>query len=153
MEAELGEDLDNSDTYRELTEMLEASETEYEKLKELQAEADKYGVVDVAKDLESQKFSTGETMDVTNIDSLTEYDEYRKKILEDPDIAGDPTALQAAEDWLAAQSHLAEYEEARLKIVNAADVTGLSETELMGVYNSLSEEQKALFMEVDFNEI
>jgi hypothetical protein len=35
MEAELGEDLDNSDTYREISELIDASKESYEELAEL----------------------------------------------------------------------------------------------------------------------
>jgi len=120
-------DLSESDTYREISEMIDATETEYEKLKEMQAEADKYGVVNITEGFKKDEKtfeSTGEAMDSTNINSLEEYMEYRNAILNDSSLEGDEVAKQAALDWLEAQGHLTEYEEARAKMSSAADIVG-----------------------------
>jgi hypothetical protein len=52
----------------------------------MQAEAKKYGVYDAKANLEKQG------LDITEIDSLKEYKEYREKLLDDPNVKGDPEA-------------------------------------------------------------
>jgi hypothetical protein len=72
----LGDKADNSDTLREIQEMLDASKEEYETLKAAEQEAEKYNVFDAKEALEA------EGMDVKDIDSLKEYEEYKAKLLE-----------------------------------------------------------------------
>jgi hypothetical protein len=91
METTLGEYLDNSDTYREVKEMLDASEAEYEKLQELKAEASEYGVYTAKANLEASG------RDISNITSLKEYEEYKTALLNDENIQGDPEAEKVAE--------------------------------------------------------
>ncbi len=145
----LGDKADNSDTLREIQEMLDASKEEYETLKAAEQEAEKYNVFDAKEALEA------EGMDIKDIDSLEEYEEYKAKLLEET--GGDAQAQQAAEDWLEAQTHLQEYVDAGAKIdyITSAEKGGEWEgksDELQAYYDSLSEEEKAFFLEVDFNE-
>ena len=121
MESTLGEHLDNSDTYREIKEMLDASKEQYEKLAEMQAEAEKYGVIDAKTNVEKSKEEGGLGYGIEDIDSLKEYNEYRQAMIDD--IAGeDATAEEiaqaeaAVDAWLEAQGAVQEYTDAKHKL-------------------------------------
>lgn len=153
----------NNDTYREVQEILDASKEDYEKLKEMQAEADKYGVFKAKSDLEA------EGKDITDINSLKEYQEYKDALLNNDNVKGDPAAEEAAEQWLEAQGALSEYAEAENKIGYIGDKVkeremagGLdeeaaqkkadeAEKALQAMYDNLSEEEQKLFIDVDVN--
>jgi hypothetical protein len=72
----LGDKADNSDVLREIQEMLDASKDEYETLKAAEQEAEKYNVFDAKESLEA------EGMDIKDIDTLKEYEDYKAKLLE-----------------------------------------------------------------------
>ena len=121
MEGTLGEHLDNSDTYREIKEMLDASKEQYEKLAEMQAEAEKYGVLDAKTNVEKSKEEGGLGYGIEDIDSLKEYNEYRQAMIDD--IAGENAteeeiaqAEAAVDAWLEAQGAVQEYTDAKHKL-------------------------------------
>jgi len=67
--------------------MLNGSKEQYEKLKEMQAEADKYGVFDAKSNLEAKTFEgSGEKMAVENISSMEEYKKYKEALLSDENV-------------------------------------------------------------------
>lgn len=139
------EDLKNSDVYREINELLEATEEEYNKAKEMQAEAKKFGVYDAKANLEAQG------MDITEIDSLEEYQEYRDALLNDENVKGDPEAEAVARQWLEANANVQDYVKAEQKIGYVRDQAGDAAADaLTAMYDTLDDEEKKLFLEVDF---
>ena len=121
MESTLGEHLDNSDTYREIKEMLDASKEQYEKLAEMQAEAEKYGVLDAKTNIEKSKEEGGLGYGIEDIDSLKKYEEYRQAMI-DNTAGEDATAEEiaqaeaAVDAWLEAQDAVQEYTDAKHKL-------------------------------------
>lgn len=139
------EDLKNSDVYREINELLDATEEEYNKAKEMQAEAKKFGVYDAKANLEAQG------MDITEIDSLEEYQKYRDALLNDENVKGDPEAEAVARQWLEANAHVEDYVKAEQKIGYVKDQAGQEAADaLTAMYDTLDEDEKKLFLEVDF---
>lgn len=139
------DELADSDVYREINELLEATEEEYNKAKEMQAEAKKFGVYDAKANLEAQG------MDITEIDSLEEYQEYRDALLNDENVKGDPEAEAVARQWLEANANVQDYVKAEQKIGYVRDQAGDAAADaLTAMYDTLDDEEKKLFLEVDF---
>lgn len=143
--AELGDELGDSGVYAEIDELLKATEEEYEKAKEMQAEAKKFGVYDAKANLEAQG------MDITEIDSLEEYQKYRDALLNDDNVKGDPEAEAVARQWLEANANVQDYVKAEQKIGYVRDQAGDEAADaLTAMYDELDDEEKKLFLEVDF---
>jgi hypothetical protein len=111
----------------------------------MQAEADKYGVFDAKANLEEQG------LDITDIDSLKEYEDYKKKLL--AEVGEDPTARATAEAWLEAQANVQEYVDAEKRIEGLGSMAGAdAAAAVRDMYDDLSDEEKKFFMEVDLNQ-
>jgi hypothetical protein len=104
------DELADSGVYAEINELLKNTEEEYNKAKEMQAEAKKFGVYDAKANLEAQG------MDITEIDSLEEYQKYRDALLNDENVKGDPEAEAVARQWLEANANVEDYVKAEQKI-------------------------------------
>lgn len=140
------EELGDSGVYEEVNELIENTKEEYQKAKEMQAEAQKYGVYDAKSELEKAG------MDITDIDSLKEYKRYRDVLLNNKNVKGDPEAEAIAKQWLEANANVAEYVKAEQKIAYVGDQRGEdAANKLTELYDSLDSEQKKLFLDVDFS--
>lgn len=139
------DELADSGVYAEINELLKNTEEEYNKAKEMQAEAKKFGVYDAKANLEAQG------MDITEIDSLEEYQKYRDALLNDENVKGDPEAEAVARQWLEANANVEDYVKAEQKIGYVKDQAGQEAADaLTAMYDELDEEEKKLFLEVDF---
>lgn len=141
------DELADSGVYAEINELLKNTEEEYNKAKEMQAEAKKFGVYDAKANLEKQG------MDITEIDSLEEYKKYRDALLNDENVKGDPEAEAVARQWLEANANVQDYVKAEQKIGYIKDEYGEeAANELTDLYDSYAgdEEKQKLFLEVDF---
>ena len=150
METEV-ENLGSSDTYREVKEMLDASTEQYEKLKELQEESKKYQVYDAKIRLEN---SNAKIKDVKDVKNLSDYKSYKAALLKE--VGDDPAAQEAVKKWLASNKSLEKYVKAERSIEHIKTITGKDKNDTTYedfFENELTEEQKELFLKIDFNKI
>lgn len=151
MNRELGDQAQYSDTYREVMDMLEGSKDQFAELEKMQKEVEKYGVFKAKSTIESKTFgSSGEKMDISNISSMKEYQEYKEALL--AEVGEDPVARATAEQWLEAQGALADYVKVEDKLTHLENTKGKSiADQVRDIYDNLSDDEKELFLEVDLN--
>jgi predicted xylose isomerase-like sugar epimerase len=137
MRSQLGDKAAHSDTLREVQEMLDASEEEYAKLKEMQDKADQYKVYDAKVKLEAE----GE--DITEIKTLEDYNDYAEKLKAKASEGLSGAAKKEAEEtamaWLKAQESVSEFVKASDKLAYLED-EGIDTSALQDFYDTLDDE-------------
>ena len=150
-------DLSTSGTYKELKELIDAGAEGYTAAKEMQTNYSKYKVSEKALELGS----------ISEINSLTEYLDYKDQLVNSFE---DTTGQKVAADWLEANTAIQEYlaAEQKIKFVgqqirNAAtfgteeekaaaeEAAKNKEEELIALYETIPEEQKQFFLDINFN--
>lgn len=151
MESKLGDELGDSDVYREVNELIENDDVkkQYENLQNNVDTMQEFSYVRAAQDMKANG------KNVSDIDSYADYEAYKEELIKKSTegLEGDAKtkAAQAAEDWLEAKEYLSEYVNLEDKLAYADDKLGAgSSDKIKEYYDSLSAEDQKVFMDVDF---
>ena len=157
METEMSaQELKDSDFYKELSEMIEKSEENFNKAKELIEETEKYKIEDLASDI-----------DLTKISSYAEYEEkinqLKKEAIADAEKNGKITdeekkkIEESVDAWAKGKTVLNDYTAVAEKLKYVEDEHGETvKNELNEYYKELQEvdpEKAKLFINVDFSKV
>jgi uncharacterized coiled-coil DUF342 family protein len=143
MENSLGDALDNSDTYREVKEIIDASKEQYEEMKKYSEEVDKYNALVETAKLQKEAVSGNSALDITKVSSVRDYENYKAALMYATKDNAD--AQKAAIEWLESQNMTKLYADA----FNRAESLGGEELkELIAHY---SDEELQFFLDINTN--
>lgn len=154
MAKQLGDELGDSDVYREINELIENTKDQYNDLKTNVETMDQFSYVKAAQNMKA------DGKNVTDVDSYAEYEEYKqqykeemKKVLEDRGLEEGTeeydAAMDEAEKWLEAQSCLQDYIKLEKSLEHVESKFGAdAKKEVADYYDALSAEERELFENV-----
>ena len=141
----------HSDIYRELTDLLDATKEDYETAKEFQGEIEKFNVTN---------FSRQTDIKTTDVHSYADYEKYKKNLIdlveEEAKSKGQDVeaAKKATQSWLEANEVLTEYVKQERVLTAIQDKYGYTVGKtIKDQFNNLSDEEKTLFLQIDFNHV